>query len=187
MKRVFKNALNPILDDGGHKLGGVAIKAGQEGIYSKIIRKVMKRDTRSWMNLVVFSLLTSAFDDGLGAWYSSKKDFIKSEDQKISDVLKEFPRPRLSCLAIRWIMETAKIGFHNPMRTFSFRELLIAQAAKDMAGAGNMILRTRRSTSHGGTSSRSSSGLRPGSSANLRATNPGKAPIYFPTTPNNDR
>ena len=78
MKRVFKNGLNPVLDDGGHKIGGVLIKAGQEVIYSKIIRKVMKRDTRSWMHLVVFSLLTSAFDDGLGAWYSGKKDFKPS-------------------------------------------------------------------------------------------------------------
>ena len=140
MKRVFKNGLNPVLDDGGHKIGGVLIKAGQEVIYSKIIRKVMKRDTRSWMHLVVFSLLTSAFDDGLGAWYSSKKDFKGSADMKMSDVIKEFPRPVLSCLAINWIMATANQGFHNPMRSFSFRELLIALAAKDIATGGNMIL-----------------------------------------------
>ena len=140
MKRVFKNGLNPILDDGGHKIGGVLIKAGQEVIYSKIIRKVMKRDTRSWMHLVVFSLLTSAFDDGLGAWYSSKKDFKASADMKMSDVIKEFPRPLLSCLAINWIMATANQGFHNPMKSFSFRELLIALAAKDIATGGNMIL-----------------------------------------------
>ena len=140
MKRVFKNGLNPVLDDGGHKIGGVLIKAGQEVIYSKIIRKVMKRDTRSWMHLVVFSLLTSAFDDGLGAWYSSKKDFKPSADMKMSDVIKEFPRPLLSCLAINWIMATANQGFHNPMKSFSFRELLIALAAKDVATGGNMIL-----------------------------------------------
>ena len=73
--------------------------------------------------LVVFSLLTSAFDDGLGAWYSSKKDFKASADMKMSDVIKEFPRPVLSCLAINWIMATANQGFHNPMKSFSFREL----------------------------------------------------------------
>ena len=140
MKRVFKNGLNPILDDGGHKLGGVLIDAGQEVVYSKIIRKIFKKDTRSWMHLVVFSLLTTVFDDGLGAWYSSKKEFVAAKDMKITDVLKEFPRPVLSCLAINWIMATANQGFHNPMRSFSFRELLIALAAKDAAKGGNMIL-----------------------------------------------
>ena len=50
MKRVFKNGVAPFMDDGGHRIGGTMIKAGQEVIYSKIIRKVMKRDQKSWMH-----------------------------------------------------------------------------------------------------------------------------------------
>ena len=97
----------------------------------------MKRDNKSWMHLAVFSLLTTAFDEGLGAWYGEHKP---SKEQKIKDVLKEFPRPLLSCIAINWIMATSALGFHNPMRSFSFRDLLYQLAAKDLAEGGNAIL-----------------------------------------------
>jgi len=55
-------------------------------------------------------------------------------------VLKEFPRPILSCILINWIMATSYQGFHNPWRTFGFKELLIQLAAKDIAEGGNAIL-----------------------------------------------
>ena len=32
------------------------------------------------------------------------------------------------------------MGFHNPMRSFGFRELLIQLAAKDIAEGGNAVL-----------------------------------------------
>jgi hypothetical protein len=137
LKRIFFNATNPITDDGGGKVVGLAIKAGQEVVYSKVIRKFMRADNKSWMNLTIFSLLTAAFDDGLGAWYGEKK---AAAQQGFGDVAKEFPRPLLSCIAINYIMNSVGQGFHNPMKSFGFRELLIQLAAKDIAEGGNAVL-----------------------------------------------
>lgn len=136
-KRIFWNGVAPLADNGGANIVGTGIKAGQEVIYSKVIRKFMKSDNRSWMSLVIFSLLTSAFDEGMGAFLGEHK---ASADQGFTDVLKEFPRPVLSCIAVNWIMATSYMGFHNPMRTFGFKELLIQLAAKDIAEGGNAIL-----------------------------------------------
>ena len=102
MKRIFFNATAPLTDQEGGVVIGTGM--GQEVIYSKIIRKVMKADNKSWINLVVFSLLTAAFDEGLGAWYGEHKT---PAEQGFGDVAKEFPRPILSCLAINYIMSAA--------------------------------------------------------------------------------
>ena len=135
--RIFWNGVAPLSDNGGTNIVGTGIKAGQEVIYSKIIRKFMRADNKSWMGLIIFSLLTAAFDDGLGAWYG---DHMASADQGFTDVLKEVPRPLLSCLLINYIMATSYMGFHNPVRSFGFKELLIQLAAKDVAEGGNAIL-----------------------------------------------
>ena len=137
LKRIFFNSTAPITDQEGGAIVGTGIKAGQEVIYSKIIRKFMKADNKSWTNLALFSVLTAAFDEGLGAWYGEHKT---PTEQGFGDVAKEFPRPVLSCLAINYIMNTAAMGFHNPMRSFGFRELLIQLAAKDIAEGGNAVL-----------------------------------------------
>ena len=119
---------------------GTGIKAGQEVIYSKIIRKIMRADNKSWMHLVIFSLLTAAFDDGLGAWYGEHKH---PQDQGFKDVAMEFPRPLLSCLAINYIMASSYMGLHNPMRSFGLKDLLIALAAKD-AAEGRLVPERQR-------------------------------------------
>ena len=137
LQRIFWNATAPLTDESGGKIIGVGIKAGQEVVYSKIIRKFMKADNKSWMALAIFSLLTSAFDDGLGAWYGEHK---AASEQDLTDVAKEFPRPVLSCIAINYIMASAALGFHNPMRSFGFKELLIQLAAKDLAEGGNAVI-----------------------------------------------
>ena len=137
LKRIFFNGTNPLTDDGGGKIVGVGIKAGQEVIFSKIVRKFVRSDSKSWMNLAIFSLLTAAFDDGLGAWYGVHKS---SREQGFEDVAKEFPRPVLSCLAINYIMHSMAMGIHNPMRSFGFKELLIQLAAKDLAEGGCAVL-----------------------------------------------
>ena len=135
--RIFWNGVAPLADAGGSQIVGTGLKAGQEVIYSKIIRKFMKADNKSWMGLIMFSLLTAGFDEGLGAWYG---EHTASADQGFTDVLKEIPRPILSCLLINYIMATSYLGFHNPMRSFGFKELLIQLAAKDVAEGGLAIL-----------------------------------------------
>ena len=136
-KRVVWNSTAPYTSEGGNAIVPTVIKAGQEVIYSKIMRKFLKADNKSWMGLTMFSLLTAVFDEGLGAWYG---EHARPQDQKISDVAMEFPRPILSCLAINYIMHTSWMGIHNPMKSFGFKELLIQLAAKDLAEGGNAIM-----------------------------------------------
>ena len=118
LKRIFFNGTAPLTDDGGTKIVGLAIKAGQEVVYSKVIRKFMRADNKSWMNLTIFSLLTAAFDDGLGAWYGDHKP---AGQQGFGDVAMELPRPLLSCIAINYIMNSTALGFHNPMSVWLSR------------------------------------------------------------------
>jgi len=130
---------------------------------------------------VIFSLLTSAFDEGLGAWYGEHKP---SKDQKATDVLKEFPRPLLSCVAINWIMATAGLGFHNPMRSFSFRDLLYQLAAKDLAEGGNAILSQNMKNSEEHIARWNELQAKPpGSSARRRPRPSENPPIFFPSKP----
>ena len=135
--RVVWNLTAPVTDDGGGIIKGTGIKAGQEVIYSKIIRKILKADNKSWMHLVLFSLVTAAFDEGLGAWWGDHKF---PDDQGVMDVLKEFPRPVLSCLAVNYVFASTSLGIHNPLKSIGFKELLIMLAAKDAAEAGNAVL-----------------------------------------------
>ena len=37
-------------------------------------------------------------------------------------------------------MNAVALGFHNPLRSFGFRELLIQLAAKDIAEGGNAVI-----------------------------------------------
>jgi len=136
-KRVIWNGTAPYTAEGGKAIVPTVIKAGQEVVYSKIIRKFMKADNKSWMGLAMFSLLTAVFDEGLGAWYGEHK---RPQDQDLGDVAMEFPRPVLSCLAINYIMHTTWMGIHNPMKSFGFKELLIQLAAKDLAEGGNAVM-----------------------------------------------
>ena len=136
-KQIFWNSIHPVADQGGSIIPGTGIKAGQEVIYSKVIRKMMGFDRKSWMELVMFSLVTAVTDEGMGSWYGVHKT---SKQVGFMDVLKEAIRPLLSVLSVNYIFNVSYQGFHNPMRTFSFMDFLISLAAKDMALGGNAIL-----------------------------------------------
>ena len=136
-KQTFWNGVAPLTFNDGGAIPGVIIKAGQEVAYSKIIRKMFRSDNKSWWHLVIFSLLTSVTDPGLGGWYGDK---TAATEAGFMEVLQEAVRPLLSCLWINYLMATSGMGIHNPMRSFSFKELLIQLAAKDAATGGNAII-----------------------------------------------
>ena len=66
-KQIAWNCVAPVADQSGEVIPGTLIKAGQEVIYSKIIRKMMGFDRKSWMELVMFSLVTATTDEGMGS------------------------------------------------------------------------------------------------------------------------
>ena len=136
-KQIGWNCVAPLTDNDYKVIPGTAIKAGQEVIYSKVIRKMLKFDRKSWMELVMFSLVTATTDEGTGAWYGEKK---RLSEMGFQDVLMEAIRPIVSVLLVHYIFNISYIGFHNPMRSFSFMDFLITMAAKDLSVAGNALL-----------------------------------------------
>ena len=84
---------------------------------------MMKFDRKSWMELVMFSLVTSTTDIGAGAWYGKPPSY---KDMGFMEVIKEAVRPIVSVLAVNYIFNVSYIGFHNPMRSFSFMDFIIA-------------------------------------------------------------
>ena len=137
IKQIGWNSVAPAADQGGAVIPGTLIKAGQEVIYSKVIRKMMGFDRKSWMELVMFSLVTAATDEGFGAFMGEHK---RAKEMGFTDVLWEAPRPILSVLFVNWIFNVTYIGLHNPMRSFGFKDFLIALAAKDLSVGGNVLL-----------------------------------------------
>ena len=62
-KQTFWNTTAP-LTDGTAVLPGTGIRAAQEVGFEKVIRKFMRADKLSWMELVLFSLVTQTTDAG---------------------------------------------------------------------------------------------------------------------------
>ena len=131
------NNLAPLSDQKGGVVPGTAIRTGQEVIYEKVVRKFMRSDRISWMEVILFSLATQVTDAGAGAWYGK---YISSDAAGFMDVLKEFVRPLGSVILINYIFDIFKSGIRNPMKSFSFKELLIRLSAKNLAEGGQAVL-----------------------------------------------
>lgn len=136
-KEIGWNSVAPVADSNGSVIPGTLIKSGQEVIYSKILRKMAGHDRKSWMELVMFSLVTSATDPGFGSWYGK---YTPAKSMGFMDVLKEAVRPFLSVAFVEYMFQVSYQGFHNPMRTFYLKDFLIALAAKDLSEGGNALL-----------------------------------------------
>ena len=137
------NCVAPVADSEFKVLPGTAIKAGQEVIYSKVLRKMMRFDKKSWMELVMFSLVTSTTDIGGGVWYGVPPN---GRTMTFMEVLQEAIRPIVSVLFVNYVFNVSYQGFHNPMKSFSFMDFLISLAAKDLAVGGNLILAKNNET-----------------------------------------
>jgi hypothetical protein len=138
------NCVAPVADSEFKVLPGTAIKAGQEVIYSKVLRKMMRFDKKSWMELVMFSLVTSTTDVGGGVWYGPPPTDPSS--MTFMGVIQEAIRPIVSVLFVNYVFNVSYQGFHNPMKSFSFMDFLISLAAKDLAVGGNLILAKNNET-----------------------------------------
>jgi len=136
-KQQLWNNLAPLSDQSGGVAPGTAIRTGQEVVYEKVIRKFMKTDRISWMEVILFSLATQVTDAGAGAWYGK---YTASDVAGFMDVLKEFVRPLGSVILINYVFDLFKNGFRNPMKSFSFKELLIRLSAKNLAEGGQVVL-----------------------------------------------
>ena len=135
--RTAWNSVAQVADDGGGVIGGTAITAGQEVLYSKLLRRFFKGIDRGWMDLIIFSLVTAGTDMGLGGWMGERP---VAETASWQDTFKETFRPLGSVILVNYILKIASLGVHNPIKSFGFKELLVQLAAKEMAYIGNGIL-----------------------------------------------
>ena len=92
-KQQFWNSTAPITDSTA-VLPGTGIRAAQEVGYEKVIRKFMRADKLSWMDL---------------AEHRRYKD-----SSTAMDVLKEFVRPVGSVILINYVFDIFKNGLRNP-------------------------------------------------------------------------
>jgi len=135
-KDILWNSIAAVADD--EILPTTGITVAQETVYSKLLRKVVgKKYNKGWMELIAFSLLTSQTDAGFGAWYGDRKS---AGDAGFGDVLKEVIRPVLSCVFCNYVVNVSSSGFHNPLKSFGFVDLLIMLVAKDLAYGGKAVL-----------------------------------------------
>ena len=135
-KDILWNSISAIADDS--VLTSTGITVAQETVYSKLIRKMIgKRYNKGWMELLTFSLLTAQTDAGMGAWYGERPSATQAG---FGDVLKEVIRPVVSCLFNNYVVAVGSNGFHNPLKTFGFVDLLIMLVAKDLAYGGKAVL-----------------------------------------------
>ena len=138
ISQVGWNSVSQVTANAGNVVGGTAITAGQEVLYSKLIRRVMGRGTdRGWMDLIIFSLVTAGTDVGLGGWLGEKP---AADTASWMEVGYEFFRPLVSVIMVNYVLKVASLGVHNPIKSFGFRELLIQLAAKELAYVGNGLL-----------------------------------------------
>ena len=131
------NNLAPLADQSGSVAPGTGIRTAQEVVYEKVIRKFMRSDRISWMEVILFSLATQVTDAGAGAWYGK---YTSSDAAGFMDILKEFVRPLGSVILVNYVFDIFKSGLRNPMKSFSFKELLIRLSAKNVAEGGQAIL-----------------------------------------------
>ena len=140
------NVVAPIAQNG--VLADTGATVLQETVYSKIIRKMIGRDKKGWVELFVFSLMTQTTDGGLGAWYGQRKGAVDS-DNGFMNVAQEIVRPLLSCVVCNYILRVGSEGLHNPMKSFGFVDLLIQLGSKDLTYGMNTFLSANSETMRG--------------------------------------
>ena len=136
MQQVW-NSVAPVADQSGAVAPGTGIRTAQEVAYEKIVRKFMRHDKISWMEVILFSLATQVTDAGAGAWLGK---YTPSASIDFMGVVKEFVRPVGSVIAINYIFDIFKNGLRNPLKSFSLKELLIRLSAKNLAEGGQAVL-----------------------------------------------
>ena len=100
---------------------------------AKIVRKIIKADTKGWLELAYIHTLSLPFLGGLGAFFENQKDYAGQDPDtgkavgvatQLMDGAKGIP----AVLLAQYILESFAKGFHVPW--FNLKDLLITAGTK---------------------------------------------------------
>ena len=132
-QNVAKNVIVPIDPRRTKQLLGSIEYVAAEVVCAKIVRKLIKADTKGWLELAYIHTLSLPFLGGLGAFFDQNKDYIGQDPEtgkqigvatRFMDGAKGIP----AVLLAQYILESFAKGFHVPW--FNMKDLLITAGTK---------------------------------------------------------
>lgn len=132
-QNVAKNIIVPIDPRRTKQLLGSLEYVAAEVVVAKIVRKIIKADTKGWLELAYIHTLSLPFLGGLGAFFENQKDYAGQDPDtgkaigvatQLMDGAKGIP----AVLLAQYILESFAKGFHVPW--FNLKDLLITAGTK---------------------------------------------------------
>ena len=125
MSNIFKNAILPLDFRKGKVVQGTILYVAAEVLVAKVLRKIMKADTKSVMELAAVHTISLGFMGGTSAIFKKKEGW---GTKKISDKVKEGAMGVPAVFIAQYVYNTFGKGFHMPF--WSMKDALIMAAAK---------------------------------------------------------
>ena len=103
-----------------------------EVVVAKIVRKLIKADTKGWAELAYIHALSLPFMGGAAGFFDENQDFegVNKEGKKVgfTDQLMDGAKGIPAVLIAQYILESFTRGFHAPW--FNMKDLLITAGTK---------------------------------------------------------
>ena len=125
MSNIFKNAILPLDFRKGKVVQGTAVYVAAEVIVSKVLRRIMKADNKSIIELAAVHTISLGLMGGTGAIFKMEDGYgAKDFSKKIKSGAMGIP----ALFIAQYVYNTFGKGFHMPF--WSMRDALIMAAAK---------------------------------------------------------
>ena len=125
MSNIFKNAILPLDFRKGKVVQGTVLYVAAEVLVAKVLRKIMKADNKSVMELAAVHTISLGFMGGTSAIFKKKEGW---GTKKFADKLKEGAMGIPAVFIAQYVYNTFGKGFHMPF--WSMKDALIMAAAK---------------------------------------------------------
>ena len=125
MSNIFKNAILPLDFRKGKVVQGTVLYVAAEVLVAKVLRKIMKADNKSVMELAAVHTISLGFMGGTTAIFKKKEGW---GTKKFSSKIKEGAMGIPAVFIAQYVYNTFGKGFHMPF--WSMKDALIMAAAK---------------------------------------------------------
>ena len=125
MSNIFKNAILPLDFRKGKVVQGTVLYVAAEVLVAKVLRKIMKADNKSVMELAAVHTISLGFMGGTSAIFKKKEGWGTT---KFADKVKEGAMGVPAVFIAQYVYNTFGKGFHMPF--WSMKDALIMAAAK---------------------------------------------------------
>ena len=125
MSNIFKNAILPLDFRKGKVVQGTIVYVAAEVLVAKVLRKIMKADNKSIMELAAVHTVSLGIMGGTSAMFKKKEGW---GTEKFSAKIKEGAMGIPAVFLAQYIYNTFGKGFHMPF--WSMKDALIMAASK---------------------------------------------------------